>query len=629
MITVTWPYNSAEGNSFPFKEEFNSSDQFNVCLGHRRLSIIDLSQGGHQPMSYLNGRYWITYNGEIYNYLEIRHELTQKGYIFYNHTDTEVIIAAYHEWGDGCVGRFNGMWSFALLDTKENMIFCSRDRLGIKPFYYTLSNEGFVFSSEIKQILASQIVRFQQNYKVLSDFFFYTRYNSIGEDTFFEGIKELPGGHCLTINLNNRNLNNIDIRKYWDLDLSKTTYYRTDDEYAERYLELFKDSIRLRLRSDVPVGSALSGGLDSSGIVCLVAELLREQGVSGMQKTFTATSDVAAYDETDYARIVINNTNADPFFILPSVEMLLRDYRKLIWHQEELFLGTSIFAGWCVLKLARENNVIVTLDGQGSDEMMGGYRPYAAVLSQNLFMKDFPRFVKNLGSFKKLLGISNFTVLRNIVSLHFAHLVPPGLLPSAKEQSRIFKKEIWNDTILKQLNHSKLFHNIDAPFDRYSYNATKLAPLPGILQQVDRNSMAFSVESRLPFLDYRLVEYTFSLPLDQKVRNGVSKYVYRNALKKILPKEISERRTKLGFATAEPVWLRSERFSKLLLEVYNTICDNSIFNKTEIIKQFHEFIQGRRKFTTLFWSVFNYQIWLHTFYEENKFIEDRKFFINI
>ncbi len=602
-------YNNETGYCYTFKENFESKEPFNIFFGHRRLSIIDLSEAGHQPFSYLNHRYWITYNGEIYNYIEIKNELIGKGYLFYSNTDTEVILASYHEWGVDCLRKFNGMWSFAIIDTIKKSIFFARDRLGIKPFYYSYTKNKLYFSSEIKQILTIPGFEKKINYESITDFFFWEHYNTTGEKTFFENVFSLEGGHYFEIDLSSPIIE-IEPKKYWDINLKNKLSGLSDNAYAERYLDLFYSSVELRLRSDVAVGSALSGGLDSSGIVCTVDKILKSRGIHGIQKTFTSMSDQAQFDETDFANEVIRNTNVEPFYTLPDGEKLLLDYKKLIWHQEDLFISTSIFAGWCVSRLVKESGVTVSLDGQGADEMLGGYYPYQAILAQNLTEINLKEFFNNKKHYAKTLNLSNPYIYRKILSAFFHQYLPVSFFPSYKDKSSLFNKKPFADriepVISKKIDYAVVSGKY--PFDQYSYDATRLAPLPGILRQVDRNSMAFSIESRLPFLDYRLVEYTFSLPLNQKVRSGQTKYVYRNAMKGILPEKIRNRTSKLGFVTAEPYWFKSALKEKIY-EAFESIDKNSIINKTTILKKFDEFMVNPTLFSPILWKVFNFIIW--------------------
>lgn len=587
------------------------NENCNLLFGHRRLSIIDLSHFGHQPMSYQDNRYWITYNGEIYNYIELRNELIKKGYKFVSNTDTEVILASYNEWGCKCLSKFNGMWAFAILDVKTNKLFLSRDRLGIKPLYYTNKNGTFIFSSEIKQILVTDLLQFSQNNDALINYFYNSTYNSIKDNTFFNDIFEFQGGCYAIVDLNENSAIDIQQIRYWRLENTKKINYKTDDEYANHYLNLFVDSINLRLRSDVALGSALSGGLDSSGIVCVLSDLLKRKGLSDKLKTFTSMSDVVEYDETEYAKAVIDYTGAQPFYTTPTADKLIEDYEKLIWHQEEPFISTSIFAGWCVSELVRKNDVIVSLDGQGPDEMLGGYYPYAQVLMQNLMQCNYELFKKNYKYFKKILGVNSSIVLKSLFN-QIKPKMPASLSKSFNQNKMIFSSDFLNNYLYKYANTIKWKNFTLKPFDKYSLDATITQPLPGILKQVDRNSMAFSIESRLPFLDYRLVEFIFSVPDCQKV-NGVSKFIYRNAVRKYLPEKINNRKNKFGFVTAEPIWLKQKNVMELFNQIYNSIENSSIISKNEILQKYERYCNGGENFSPIFWKAFNYQVWYEQF----------------
>lgn len=612
---------STTDNSFEIFETKNSHESsYNLLFGHRRLSIIDLSKSGSQPMSYADNRYCITYNGEIYNYLEIKKRLQGLGYLFRSQTDTEVILAAYEEWGRDCLKYFNGMFAFALLDKTSKKLFCARDRLGIKPFYYSNVKDKLVFASEIKQISCSGIIRFEQNYATIADYFFYGRYNSVGTETFFNDIFELEPGHFFEIDLSEQKIE-IKQNQYWSINTAFKVPHAEESVYAEQYYELFMDSVRLRMRSDVPLGSALSGGLDSSGIVCAVNNIMRESGANNKQLTFTAISDVNSYDESHYANSVIDFTGATPHFVLPSADSLLNDYRDLIYHHDEPFISTSIYAGWCVSRLVAQKGVKVSLDGQGPDEMMGGYHPYGPVLLQSLMKMDLRYLKSNWEFYKKSRGLSDKDIVNKMLTLAKPSIINLDFVRSNyKMRASLFNKEDWETKISPSKNPKEVRSLLNS-FDAHSLEQTTKFPLPGILKQVDRNSMAFSVESRVPFLDHRLVEFTFSLPLKSKV-NNVSKLVYRNAMKNTLPQEILSRKTKLGFVTAEPNWLRRADVRELFLDTYNSMSANSVINKDVIIDKFLKFQKGEIPFERLFWKVFNYEIWLQEF--TNRQVDERR-----
>jgi asparagine synthase (glutamine-hydrolysing) len=307
-------------------------------------------------------RYWIVFNGEIYNYLEIREELIEKGYKFFSNSDTEVIIKSYIEWGTYCLNKFNGMWAFAIWDNEKKELFCARDRFGVKPFYYYYKDGYFVFASEIKAILEAESVPREPNYtRILQYLGNYPLLEN--QSTFFKNIFQLPSSHFALINAKG-----IAIERYWDIE--KKNIEGVDAK--EKFLELFKDSIRLRLRSDVPVGTCLSGGLDSSSIVCVLNKMIDPS----KQKTFSSCFEDKRFDEREYIEEVIKNTSVTPFYTFPDINELYPKLEKIVWHHDEPFESTSIMAQWCVMELAKNNGVIVILDGQGSDEILAGYHPY-------------------------------------------------------------------------------------------------------------------------------------------------------------------------------------------------------------------------------------------------------------
>ena len=592
--------------------QWGSEYRYDVLFGHRRLSILDLSEAGRCPMAYDGGRLWITYNGEVYNYIELREELKGLGYRFTTGTDTEVILAAYSAWGTECLHRLNGMWAFALLDVEKSIIFCARDRLGVKPFYYHWDGATFSFGSEIKQLLALKRVSKEMHAGVLFDFLTFSTYGCNSEQTFYKDVLDMRGGHYLILPLNKKEGWIPQPVQWWDIDLRKKEDGWTDKAYAERYLELFEDAVRLRLRSDVPVGTCLSGGLDSTGIVCLVDRLLQKAGVRGLQETFTSLSDSPAFDEREYAQIVIDATRVEPSFVLPTPERLFRDLDRLLWHQDEPFTSTSIFAGWCVYALTREKGVTVTLDGQGPDEMLGGYvrDMYAMQLVDNVSNFHITTGLRNAQGVHNTLGFSYSKIVRDLIREMWKGMAPVSLMPAIQKAHKVlqpafFDRGIRESVFLKERAGLSAWRRRvgGSRFDQLLYRYTRHDALPGILRQVDRNSMAFSVEARLPFLDYRLVEYTFSLPDEQKLLGGLAKQVYRRALNGIIPDKIRDRSSKLGFVTAEPEWFRGSA-RNVFNEVFNHISASSPYQKQHVQNRFHQFLNGEAQLDPIIWKVF-------------------------
>ncbi len=547
----------------------HETDTCNLALGHRRLSILDLSAAGHGPMPYLDGALWITYNGEVYNYLELRDELKGKGYFFRTGTDTEVILAAYAEWGADCLRRFNGMFAFALWDVRKRLLFCARDRFGIKPFHYYWNGQLFAFASEIKALLAHPDIPRRPNDAIIYD---YLALGSLDhtDETFFAGIKRLPPAHYLLFDLARGNL---EVRRWWDVQVNPLLDDSgpTDDrEIVAQFRELLTDAVRLRLRSDVPIGTCLSGGLDSSSIVCLANRLMLDEGavprelVGERQKTFSACFDDPAIDERPYIQQVIGHTGAEPNQVFPQGKGgLWEELERLVWHQEEPFGSTSIYSQWNVMRLARQHGVTVLLDGQGGDELLAGYHHYIGpFLAQTLRergpwatlqaghalsagTRESKALVFGLGLYNSLPKVAQRAML-NLGNARFRTnptAPEPTLGPSFAQQFK--ERRLLQD---KHRGHQNLADRL--------YQDVFVHSLPALLRYEDRNSMAFSLEARVPFLDYRLVEYVFSLPASYRIRDGWTKWILRQAMDGILPEGIRGRRSKLGFATPEARWLR-------------------------------------------------------------------------
>lgn len=608
-----------EVKTFDSLTELDQDTTTNIFFGHRRLSIIDLSEAGKQPMSYANDKYWIIYNGEIYNYIEIKEELLKKGYKFKSTTDTEVILASYCEWGIDCLKKFNGMWSFAILDIVKNTIFCARDRFGIKPFYYNFSNGIFSFGSEIKQLNNLPWIKKEVNIGELFDFIAFNRYGCNSENTLFDNIFDLRGGHYLIIDLNCNISSEIKPVMWWDINLSEKSFFNNEEECFDKFYDLFNSAVSLRLRSDVEVGSCLSGGLDSSGIVCMIDNMNKKQNNNNLLKTFTSQSEHTEYDETMYANEVISKTQVKPYFMTPSPERLFKEIDNLVWHQDEPFLSTSIFASWCVYNLIGNNGIKVTLDGQGPDEILGGYlfAVYQYFLLDTFQHSGFNRFKQELFSIKQDLNLSYFDILKNILKIESHGRYPKFMIPSLSKAKNIFNKDIYYEGVKKSFVINNFVNSIDESkkkntgvFNYTLYNSVKYDSLPGILRQADRNSMAFSVEARFPFLDHRLVEYVFSLPNKMKIRNGLTKFVYREALKNLLPEKIYNRKSKLGFETAEPYWMRN--FTHILKNQINSnlsdFCNLGLINQS--IDNFHN---QKSNYNTIFWKYYSFSKWLDIF----------------
>lgn len=505
----------------------------NFAFGHRRLSIIDLSNESNQPM--VKNNLVVTYNGEIYNYIEIKEELQKKGYAFNTKSDTEVILAAYKHWGKNCVEHFNGMWSFAIYDKEKNIIFCSRDRFGVKPFYYAHIDNRFVFGSEIKQIIYFFKQR-KANYKIINDFLF-SGYEEHTHETFFEGVFKLQGGHNLIYNLSN---NEYCIEKYYDLP-DKEEYFN-ENSAIDEYEKEFNRSIKYRLRADVPIGTCLSGGMDSSSVAATASDINKHITEEKFKAIHAQSSEIAT-DESYYAIKVAEAKKLDLSIIKPSTEDFKSIIDEVVYTQEEPFLSPSIFMQYFVMKKAKEIGVKIMLDGQGGDETLLGYEPYYTLLFNNFNIFSILKIIYDI---KK----NSNTSLKNIAKYIFTYKLFP---------LRFLRLSFINDK--QSLPNNFLWLK---KFTRAIVSSVKLQSLeilhtnlPMLLRYEDKNSMRHSIETRLPFLDYKLVELALKISHKIKLKNGITKYVLRKAMEKTLPNEIIWRKSKLGFNAPDNTWINS------------------------------------------------------------------------
>jgi asparagine synthase (glutamine-hydrolysing) len=579
-----------------------------VALGFRRLAIIDLSDAGMQPFASEDHALQLVHNGEIYNYKSLRAELESHGHRFRSATDTEVILRAYEQWGEQCVERFNGMWAFAIWDGRRRALFCSRDRFGVKPFYFRYADGRFVFASELKAFRADLPMRLEPSLRAVREYV-EQGYADHTDETFFAGIEKLPPAHSLTVGEDG-----IRLRRYWALEPRDAPL-----DAAEAVRELFVDSVRLRLQSDVPVGTCLSGGIDSSAIACAVDLLLRTEAESAKpvgerQKTFTAYFEQPGFDERPYAQAVVDQTRADPHWISFDAAELVDVLPRIVEAQDEPFGSTSIVAQWHVMRIARDAGVIVMLDGQGADEILAGYHgyfgPYFADLLVQLRFGDLRR---ELGAYRSLHGASAATAavalarpflperVRRLARAHAkgsAALVHPSLraLRPVPEQNGA----PYGDRLRRQL-HLILTRR----------------GLPELLRYEDRNSMAHSLEARVPFLDYRLVELLFSLEGGQLIERGRTKAVLRRALGDLLPPVVRDRVDKLGFVTPESAWLRNG-LGELAADVFasRSCQERGFVDAAAAQRRLARHRAGELDAGFELWRALNVELWARTFLDK-------------
>lgn len=529
-----------------------------LALGHRRLSIIDLSHDGHQPFELIDG-YVLVFNGEIYNYLELREELIAEGYQIKSQSDTEIIVHSYKRWGSECTSHFNGMWSFALYDKEKQVLFCSRDRFGVKPFYYTKQEGMFLAASEIKQFFEMLEGKPRANEDRL------LRYIIRGETdmppyTLFEDIYQLEPGSNLIYDLSSHE---YQINRYYDLDSREDGSLPYEDA-CSLFRNCFTDSVRVRLRSDVPVGYFLSGGLDSSSIVCVADRLRHEEGAPGKtpeQHTITSCYDDKKYDEQEYVDEVAAVTDVTVHKVFPDNEDIWQKIDNILWHMDEPVFGLSALSQRTVCEAAKKHGITVVLDGQGSDEQLAGYSDFYSVLFIDLLKKfSFGKLRREIDAYKGLRSDDQFSPSRSsLVISALKDWMTPGFLDKAFK--RLYYERVSGLPFDRKLL-KKVFRDIAVLPRRNPRKYIKeymTGELANILHTLDRNSMAFSLEARDPFLDYRLVETIYKMPFSYKIRDGRTKAVLRDGLSGIIPEKIKNRRTKLAFVAPVEKWINEDR----------------------------------------------------------------------
>lgn len=589
-----------------------------IGLGHRRLAIVDLTDAGRQPLQV--GPLVISYNGEVYNHIELRQELERLGHKFASRTDTEVIGAAYLQWGPDCLHRFNGMWGLLIYDERDQTLFGARDRFGVKPLYYWNSPKGeLAIGSEIKQFTTLDSWSARLNPQRAYDFLNWGMTDHTDE-TLFQGVHQLEPGCRFRLKLEEWPAHAQ--TPAWRGSLHLECWYHTPtmikprsrEEAAREFRELLTDSVRLRLRADVTVGSCLSGGLDSSSIVCLMNRLLKDQASESLQRTFSARAEDKSVDEGKHIAAVTEKTGVINHEVTPTHRQLFPELDRLLWHQDEPFASTSIYAQWNVFRLAREHRCTVMLDGQGADEQLAGYHGFfGARLGALLRTFRLPTLVREIRLFKSR---HNIPVRRSVV-LAFNYLLDGKL-------RNILRKLLGKtSTTPPWLDLGKLGAEARSPFQTLNARHRTVAEmaywqvtrtnLPTLLRYEDRDSMAFGIESRVPFLDYRLVELCLSFDDDLRISDGITKVTLRNAMKDILPEPIRQRMDKIGFATPESVWatkLNPAEFRRHLEDAI-TVC-GGLFS-ADLLKTFDEMVAGTRPYDTTMWRVLCFGRWVRLF----------------
>jgi len=599
-------------------------NSFHLGFGHRRLSIIDLSDGGHQPMCIgSDDEVWITCNGEIYNYIELREELQTLGYQFNSNSDMEVLLNAYLCWGVNCLARFNGMWAFVIYDKRKNILFGARDRFGVKPLYYTLNKYHFAFASEHKSILEVPSYLPEVNTNAIFPHLLYGNVE-MEPESFFKNIFELMPSHYFIYDVSK---SDFSINRYYSLPVSdlNPTFNQADfDKAKDRTYQLIEKAVKLRLRSDIPIGFCLSGGLDSSAIVSISNRLNQQQQISQLSggiKAFTAGNN-SEFDESNWAKIVADEANAEWVNTVVNADTLFDELENIIYHQDIPLFSTSTYAQNRVMRSAREHGISILLDGQGGDEIFAGYPPfYTGYLNQLLGDFQLSEFFKELSS----LGNSPFNA--SIYGMSLAKITTDKCLPSKAKQlmSITFKPEfeLLNKSALgdygTQIQFSGEFKNkgVNSMLAEYCTGTY----LKNLLRWEDRCSMQYSIESRTPFSDDKeLIEYLFSLPANYKIHHGWSKYIMRQAIEGVVPDEIRNRKDKKGFSVPQNAWLMEKKSElKSLFVKYQHLDTFGLVNIKLIEEQWNTIFSDAKnsKKQDLVFRYVCFLIWLNLFFPKS------------
>ena len=572
-----------------------------LWLGHRRLAIVDLSERARQPMSYAEGRYWLTYNGEVYNYVELREELRGLGHRFVSDSDSEVILAAYAEWGQDCQLRFNGMWAFAIWDARDCRLFLSRDRFGIKPLHYSDHTGAFVFASELKAFLTLPWIDGAFDPEILAE----TLANIDGHEstpyTLLPRVDRLPAGHAMLIEANGSR----QINAWWNT-LDHLPQPRASlDEQAEEFRAFFFDACRLRLRSDVPLATALSGGLDSSAVACTLAELGRrgtvERAPKDWQRAFVACFTGTPYDERQYAKMVIDHTDMMPYYLDVDDHQALKHVEKVIFDHEAIRWGSMIGA-WALYRSMRFAGIRVSIDGHGGDELLGGYHLFVEkAMDAAIGSLDLRRYIDLRGVLAGLIGGTELSryggLLGELRLIAEGQLARLRLLTPVRATVAGFRSlPMRVRGIAAHRPVDELSPHYDGPhrlyYDTADPRVTGMSPLqsmlftwfhgsflPTLLCSYDRAAMSHGIEVRMPFMDWRLVTYGFALPETSKIGGGYTKRVLRHAMRGIMPEPIRLRTKKIGFVSPMNVWSRGALKSWLLdVSASRSFIDSAVWN---------------------------------------------------
>lgn len=579
----------------------------NVGLGHRRLSILDLSEKGNQPMKSMDGSYIIVFNGEIYNYIELKQQLKELGASFYNDTDTEVIIEAYRYWGTDCVNYFNGMWAFVLFDKEKNLLFGSRDRAGVKPFVYLDREDVFAFGSEPKEIL--ELYPDERKYNPTMIWRFLDgRPEDMDNITFYENIYQLEPAHSFIYNLSSHR---IEKWEYWTIHSEAIYKERIQGKnVVSEFRKLLEDAVRVRLRSDVPLGSSLSGGLDSSTIVGIMNKKFDTK-----VNTFSSVYEDKDCNEKEYIDEVNSFIDANVNLVYPDDnDNLLEDFKKIAYHHDGPNSNASLYSGYSVYRKAQDT-VKVLLDGQGADELLGGY-----LGSYNARLYD----IVNQGTLRsKIQAMKTICIFNeewpekmNEISSDIIRLAmgKNGVKRIKYEKTKRFEKhqELFCQDFLKKANLQlpRCSGDVEGKLNENLYVQFRQTSLPTILHNVDGNSMAFSLEVRNPFLDYRLVEFCMALDGKYKIKNQWTKWILRKSCKEYLPKKIAERTNKMGFPAPFGRWLKEHPQNNEMKSLIFALGERGIVKKEVLQEYYRQHMENEIDRSGILYKFMTLELWL-------------------
>jgi asparagine synthase (glutamine-hydrolysing) len=575
----------------------------NVGFGFRRLSILDLTDHGHQPMTDHHNN-WVVFNGEIFNYVELRKELIAEGEIFKTETDTEVVLTAYRKWGIDCFSKFNGMWGIVLYDPSMKRVVVSRDRFGIKPLYFWDSADNLIFCSEIKQLTALPFFKPRLNQESAARFLIKRQLNTAAQ-TFFEEVHELAPGHNLIYELESHDFT---VKEYYNIEDVKPNKSINFEDAGKEFYRLFEQAVSIRLRSDVPIGSCLSGGLDSSSIVSMAGQL-NANNLSAT--TISACWSDQRFDEQEYIDEVIKKSKFESLKIFPNINELKSKnlLSDIVYHQDQPIKSASHFSEYAVFKAAKDAGLTVMLDGQGSDEFLAGYIPFRFY---NMDLLKSGRFLKLFRELK--FQQKNHYPLFSLITHNLKHILRTTGVDFTKLSSK--NEKFFKKSAMDQLASRDQDRLDFSTYHQNSLNDIKYTSIPYQLHSEDRNSMMHSIESRLPFLDFELADFMLSLPDEMKMSQGTTKRILRESMRPILPEKITNRHSKKGFEAPEEPFVRKN--NKWVREVIRMAIDcNPMLLNPNLLNSYDTMVSGQSPYDNVYFRILSYQIWAERFGIEN------------